>query len=218
MSEFVYKLFNGVRYLGDNTSRHSNGVHSGVSYAPKDGILIIPAYPPIYAIGKFAFYNNTNLKEVRIEAKVVEIHWGAFSFCPNIAKINIPNSLVFLFSYALEFYDGVKKRAGAGTSIIVFEHNSQIQHIESDGISRKENVIIYFCEDKYPTHPPTILSEVRSLKIYSKKATTFLGKETQVFDGLLCPIISKQPEKCIESKNVKYNIISFKLLIAIVLM
>ena len=77
------------------------------------------------------------------------------------------------------------------------EQNSQIQHIELDGISRKENVIIYFCEDKYPTYSTTVLSDIRFLQIYSKKATTFLGKETQVFDGLLCPIISKQPEKCI---------------------
>ena len=50
MSEFIYKLFNGVMYLGNNTTSSSNGIRGGITYAPRDGILIIPAYPSIYAI------------------------------------------------------------------------------------------------------------------------------------------------------------------------
>ena len=61
MSDFLYSIVGGKRYIGNNSTTPCNAVHGNIDYSPNNGILVIPANPPIYAISRFAFYRNVNI-------------------------------------------------------------------------------------------------------------------------------------------------------------
>ena len=67
--------------------------------------IIIPAEidgKPVRKIGNYAFSDNLHVKEVIIEAEIIEIGDFSFQFCEQLERIDLPSSLLRIGVSAFE--------------------------------------------------------------------------------------------------------------------
>lgn len=86
-------------------------------------IIIIPAEAKV--IGNGAFYENKNVKQIRIHDHIIEIGDRAFAGCSSLAGIVIPASVEYIGEYAL---DGVKH-------VVVFRDTYAEEYCIENGIA-----------------------------------------------------------------------------------
>ena len=80
-----------------------NGNAEISAYSGNDSSLAVPAAiggKRIVAIGKGAFFGNTNLREVTFPEGISEISSFAFAHCENLTRISLPKSLKKIASHA----------------------------------------------------------------------------------------------------------------------
>ena len=85
--------------LGDFTYTVENGAVTITGYTNAEGHVSIPSEideMPVTAIGKDAFYSNTDITEVTLPDTLETIKSGAFDGCENLKEINIPQSVTVI--------------------------------------------------------------------------------------------------------------------------
>ena len=166
--ELKFCEVNGVYIVGDNSTASKNGLADS-SKEPE--ILIIPPSiekNEIKEIGNYSFDHCTSIREVIIEAPIVQVNHHAFFGCCNIEKIYVPNTCKYLLLAAFDLYNETSKSdMSIGTVKIFFAANSKISLIASHGISYRENVIIYTCEAIKPIIENEAFKSVSSIQIVS---------------------------------------------------
>ena len=97
MKFVISKKQNNIYYIGDSTENHGNGIEGGCENAQKT--LTIPSLIDGYhisEIGKYAFYNCTNIEQLTLEEGYICLYPYAFCFCTNLLQVSLPNSLEIL--------------------------------------------------------------------------------------------------------------------------
>ena len=173
MSLKFFKI-NGITMVGDNTTTNGNGI-SDSSFS---GSITIPEYfnsDKVLEIGNSAFRGCTNLKDVKILAKLVSINTFALLDCHSLELINIPPSVVFIG------YAGLcMKNSGSasGNLIVSFEGESQLSVAGGLFLARKHTIILYFCGYGPLIIGTNFLNGVSSFTAYSSTLTSFNGRTT----------------------------------------
>ena len=145
-------VYQGVKYchvnnqyiVGTGTEQANNADDSINSFR-----IVIPKKVNgniVDAIGQYAFYENRNIVEVIIYARVKYIDTYAFCRCVNLATINIPASCTRLGVVSLDQYDQNLNGRSIGSLSIFFEKNSQIKTFDEKAIGNKDTINVYFCE------------------------------------------------------------------------
>lgn len=81
-----------------------------IKYTGSESNLVIPSQingVDIKKIGKNAFYQYSNLTQIKIPDSVISIEHGAFENCNNLTQIEIPNSVTYLGDYAFKSCEGL---------------------------------------------------------------------------------------------------------------
>lgn len=125
-------------------------------------------------VGDRAFCLCLDIKNVQIDARITHIHQRAFSNCRNIVSINIPNTCEYIGVLSLDFHNSTTNSFSNGTVIVRFEQGSRLKFIDVNGISQKEQIIIYFCETKAPKFNKYIYQSSKVI-VYSPTKINFGG-------------------------------------------
>ena len=155
--------------------------------------LTIPAIihkHEIDQIGRNAFSQCPNIEEVFISDSIRVINTAAFSECPNLRSVLIPSSIEFIGNLGIHGYNvtldninpnlSTKSYTGKGMMKVIFHPNSRIQYIGQYGISRKENIIIYYygTSDFFCENDIFFLSAIQSAKIIAPYSSKFCRYNT----------------------------------------
>ena len=189
---FVVTSINGIWIIGNNktSSTGPNGVKNtdllgSILYVPS----IIDSHK-IEEIGCYAFFRCINLIEVVIENGIKQINKCAFSDNTNLERVTIPASVEFLGNSAIHCYNYTLFKENSklssieytakGLITVVFMPDSQISYLETQCISRKERVIIYYLGKKTPKYNdnPFYKSFCKSVKIYANYVNKFGDTKT----------------------------------------
>ena len=198
MTAFVVNQINGKWIIGDNTTETMNGLSNWSTLGP---ILNIPSIIDghnIEEIGYHAFFKCTKIEEINIENGIKQINERGFSFLTNLKSIVIPPSVEFIGYCGIHCYNETaqsiygansRKATAQGTLVVTFLSGSKIAFIGNSGISRKENIIIYFLGKSKPQFltNPLVLNLITSVKVYSPFVKQFLGVKTHNFKCTLPP-------------------------------
>ena len=143
-NEFSYYFVNGKCILGDNST---SAFISGKT-CPKT-IIIPPKVNdnPVLEIGCNAIYNLVNLRELIILARITQINSRGIYSCPNLEKVNVPNTCLYIFYSGIHMWNHTLGNhvPNPGTTNVTFEPNTQIAYISYHGIVYRENINIFFC-------------------------------------------------------------------------
>ena len=198
MTAFNVSNVNGKWIIGsDNETTKKNGL---TDWNTLGSILNIPSVingHKIDELGRYAFYNCQKIEEINIGDGIKQIGERCFSHCPNVRSIIIPPSVKFIGYCGIHCYNesaakiyGTSSResTGEGVIIITFLPESKISYIDNLGISRKENIIIYYFGRLKPLHKkdPVGKSSLTSIKIYAPFVTRFLGMKTLSYKLTSC--------------------------------
>lgn len=190
MLAFNVNQISGKWIIGtDNTTNSKNGLKDWSSLG---SILNIPSVIDghnIEEIGNHAFFGCTGIEEVVIGNGIKQINEWCFSYCENLKSIVIPSSVEFIGYCSIHCYNGTaaskygpstRECTTEGTLIVTFLPDSKISFIGGSGISRKENIIIYyFGRNKHVTGSGSFgISYITSLKVYSPYVSRFIGIRT----------------------------------------
>ena len=189
MTAFVVNQINGKWIIGDNTTSSMNGLSDLSTLGP---ILNIPSIIDghnIEEIGLRAFFKCTKIEEINIENGIKQINERSFSYCTNLKSIVIPPSVEFIGYCGIHCYNETaqsiygansRKATAQGTLVVTFLSGSKIAFIGNSGISRKENIIIYFMGKQNPLNngDPVKKLLLSSVKVYAPYVPSFLGIKT----------------------------------------
>ena len=181
-----YSKLNDKYCVGTN-----NGVANGFipgSQIPE--IVEIPSHHqgiPVIAIGDSAFFQCTQIREVKIYAQIELIYPYAFMGCINLKSINIPASCKILGEAAL---DG-RKSNGEDISgneynqmiTIIFEAGSSLQFLNHSSISNTRKMRVYLYDKINPICKSYIFGYVNDLKIYAPYSFRFCGVRTTLYEN-----------------------------------
>ena len=208
-NSIVYSKFDNYLIVGINNTNAHNAIASGKTLT---GEIIIPYAVnniPVKAIGMCAFHATSNIiTSVKIEAKIVYIYKRAFSNMYYLERINIPNTVVYIGAFGIDFYDASSSSPGKGTVIIEFEQGSKLSFIDEYGITQKESIIIFFCETKAPKFVDYVYQDSK-VTIYSPTRINFAGV-LSIRKRTHCSCVIMNTKK---SKSQFYFFISFTIFI-----
>ena len=190
MSIFVVTKVGNKWIVGDNSTKNGNGVAEGKTAGEK---LFIPSVingHTIEEIGTYAFREIYTIKEIIIENGIKQINRYSFGDLRLLTSVTIPPSVKFIGYGGVHCYNTSVKDTGItpgaieytsrGKLIVNFLPNSNIKYIDDYGISRKENIEIYFWGHKSPDYNSDVFycSMIKSVKIYSPYIKYFVGVKT----------------------------------------
>ena len=146
----IYECNETECYVGSRVEP-STYKNTGISDQNYAGILTIPRYydnKPIKYIGHCSFYGCSYITEVHIKARITIMYKYAFGHMPNLRYINVPSTCTFLGSQSIYSYNNSNKNSpnAAGTLVIKFERNSQLQEIAINAFGRKDKIILVSCD------------------------------------------------------------------------
>ena len=197
---------NNTFIVGNNSTTSKNGL-ADASNEPE--ILIIPPEvdkQEIKEIGKHAFAYCKQIREVIIEARIIQINERTFLGCEKIEKITIPNTCKYIFHSAIDLYNASKGSVtNPGTTKIYFEANSKISFIYSHGISYKENFLLYTCEEIKPKTDGQSFIAVTNLMIYSPVSFVF-NKIRSTTIGFSSHCSTYKKKTCLCARRRTYDI------------
>lgn len=180
VNKVKYCLIEEGRYIvGDNSTDISNGVEKGTLL----NYLIIPKTMnecEITDIGQFSFHSQSSLASVQINANIKYIHYLAFYMTPKLLYINIPSTTEFIGRGAISFKE-LNESTSCGTATVVFDYPSSIKFIDSWGIERKENMIIYFFGRKAPIFKGGCFAGATSKTVFSLEKMNFDGVKATLY-------------------------------------
>lgn len=169
---FVTSLYNGEYIIGDMSSGAHNGLKSGISIPNKVVIPYSINGEIIKALGTHAFSLCQNIHECEIKAKIHTLHYCAFFGCQNLKNINIPSSVMYINSSAL---DGrIDQTYPSGPINIYFEPKSKLKSIENAGISNHRNMNVFIYDKINIVAPNYMFGGVDKLTIFSRYSYLFV--------------------------------------------
>jgi len=198
MMPFNVNKINDKWIIGTNSTYNvRNGLTNWSSLGP---ILVIPSVIDnhiIDEIGTFAFYNCQEIEEVFIGNGIKQINERGFSYCLNLRSIIIPPTIEIIGKFGIHCCnmssEGLygtynEKNTGRGTLIVTFLHESRISYVGFYGISRKENIIIYFLGKTHPFGDPDPFAKsmVSSVNVYAPFVSRFLKTRTLRYSATQC--------------------------------
>ena len=189
MISFNVNQIEGKNIIGLNNSiSKRNGLINWTDLGP---ILNIPSFinnVKIDEISNYAFYNSSEIEEVNIGNGIRQINKYSFAHCHNLKSFVIPPSIGFIGHAGIHCYNESAEYAGKisrdctskGTLIVTFLPESKVYFIDDFGISRKEDIVIYYMGKNTLLPILNVFGNglFSSVKVYSPYVASFIGKKT----------------------------------------
>ena len=181
--------------------KYGSGLIKGSSFS---GSIIIPKKINnsifITEMSDNAFRGCTNLKSVRINARLTRISKCCFNECYGLEYVSVPSSVSVIDVCAFSMYPGYSKVK----LVIDFELSTKLVNVEYGGFEFQIGSIIYFRQIKTPTFHSTAF-------LKSQNCTVYAPVDGMNFGG----VITRFSPYCLEQKITNY-ILSYRKVIFLI--
>lgn len=184
-SVYNFCTVNNKFILGDNKTK---AIISGQN-CPDD--IYIPRTvngKGVQEIGANSFSGCTNIKKIIIKARITQINSHAFESCRSITSVFLPSSLMYIFECGIHIWnrDLGNEVTNPGTTEVRFERGSNLKFIGFQGISYRENIILYFCNSVSVSFGETPFKWSKRVLAISPFEFTFNGAKTYKSSEIDC--------------------------------
>ena len=175
--DFYYCLRGGKYILGDNSSSSANALITNHVCPEK---IIVPVYVnghKIEEIGSHALQGCNKIRILVIKARITQINEYAFYEGTSLREVYLPNTLINIMAHSIHVWNRTLGSGvvNPGVTEIFFEKNSKLAFINDQGISYRENMILYTCTAINPKLHTYAFNIVSRLTIISPMVFSIKG-------------------------------------------
>ena len=181
-NEFKYCNVEGIFMLGDNSTNVKNALKDDAKCPELVEIPVSVNGRKVEEIGYKAFEECNNIKEIRIYARITRINSHAFWECSSLERIYLPSTLQYIYDSGIHTYNSSvgNEIPNPGLTEVIFQKNSHLKFIGSQGISYRENMHIYICEEISPEFDKKPFNWAKNVRIFSPYSFHFYEYDTIV--------------------------------------